>query len=91
MTFTVGQSIPKIKATSEFLKKNCPKEASPIGRKFAQSGPPDDEAGLSSDSRVTRLGKCLPFGRLFSGGSGLKITEVAQIFGLLFPTIPVMY
>jgi hypothetical protein len=42
-------------------------------------------AGLTSAiSRVTRVGEFLPIGRLFTLGSGLKITE-EYIFGLLFP------
>jgi hypothetical protein len=37
--------------------------------------------------RVTRLGEFLPVVRLFSLGSFFKITEVAQIFGLLFSMV----
>jgi hypothetical protein len=37
-------------------------------------------------SRVTRLGEFLPYGRLFSLGSFLKMIKVAQIIGLLFST-----
>jgi hypothetical protein len=33
--------------------------------------------------RVTRLGECLPFGRLFTLASCLKIIELAQSRGLL--------
>jgi hypothetical protein len=36
-------------------------------------------------ARVTRLGEFSPIGRLFASGIFLKITEVVQIFGLLFP------
>jgi hypothetical protein len=35
-------------------------------------------------ARVTRLGECLPIGRLFTSGNFLKIAEVAQFFGQLF-------
>jgi hypothetical protein len=35
--------------------------------------------------RVARLGKFSPIGRLFTSGSFLKIAEIAQIIGLLFP------
>jgi hypothetical protein len=40
---------------------------------------------------VTRLGEFSPIGWLFTLGSFTKITELAQISGLLFPNIPVMY
>jgi hypothetical protein len=36
-------------------------------------------------SRVTRFGVFSPVGRLFTLGSRLKMTEVVQILGLLFP------
>jgi hypothetical protein len=36
-------------------------------------------------ARVIRLVEFSPIGRLFTLGSGLKITEVAQIFGPFFP------
>jgi hypothetical protein len=51
------------------------------------------QSSLTSFSifRVTRLGEFSPFGRLFSLASLLKISEVAQILGLLFSTAPVMY
>jgi hypothetical protein len=39
-------------------------------------------------SRVTRLGELAPIEWLLTLGCGLKITEVVQIFGLLFSTIP---
>jgi hypothetical protein len=38
-------------------------------------------------NRVTRLGKFLPIGWLFSFGSFLQITEIAQIIGLLFSAV----
>jgi hypothetical protein len=41
--------------------------------------------------RVARLGESWPLGRLLPLGSFLKITEVAQIFVLLFSTVKVMY
>jgi hypothetical protein len=37
------------------------------------------------------LGEFSPNGWLFTSGSVLKITEVWQIFGLLFTTVPFMY
>jgi hypothetical protein len=40
-------------------------------------------------TRVTRLGEFSPIGRLFSFASILKITEVAQVLGLLFSKVPV--
>jgi hypothetical protein len=40
---------------------------------------------------VTRLGDFSPIGRLFSLGSVLKIKLAAKMFGLLLPTVPVMY
>jgi hypothetical protein len=39
--------------------------------------------------RVTRLGEFSPVGRLL--GSFVKITEIAQIMGLLFSTVKVVY
>jgi hypothetical protein len=42
---------------------------------------------LSLASRVTRLGEFSPDGRLFTLAILLKITEVAQILGLLFATV----
>jgi hypothetical protein len=42
-------------------------------------------------ARVTRLGEFSPNGRLFTLGSGLKITEVGQISGLLFAALTVLY
>jgi hypothetical protein len=42
-------------------------------------------------TRVTRLGEISPFGRLFTLGSALKITEVAHNFWLLFSTVPTLY
>jgi hypothetical protein len=41
--------------------------------------------------RVTRLGEFILTGRLFSLAGVLKFTEVAQILGLLFSTVPVLY
>jgi hypothetical protein len=41
--------------------------------------------------RVTRLGEFSPIGRLFSLGSLLKITEVAQHSGLLFSSFQFLY
>jgi hypothetical protein len=41
--------------------------------------------------RVTRLGEFSPLGRLFTLCSFLKITKVAQILGLPFSTVKVMY
>jgi hypothetical protein len=37
------------------------------------------------------LGEFSPIERLFTLHSGLEITEVAHIFGLLFSTVPVTY
>jgi hypothetical protein len=42
-------------------------------------------------SRVTRLGEISPIGRLFSLGSFMKMTEVVQIFMLLFYMGNVLY
>jgi hypothetical protein len=42
-------------------------------------------------ARVARLGEFSPIERLFTFGSVLKITKVAQNFGLRFSTEPVMY
>jgi hypothetical protein len=42
---------------------------------------------LSDMGRVTRLAEFSPIGPLFSLGSFLKNTEVAQVFGLLFPAV----
>jgi hypothetical protein len=38
---------------------------------------------MASATRVTRLGEFSTIGRLFALGSCLKMTEVAQILGLL--------
>jgi hypothetical protein len=38
-----------------------------------------------------RLGEISPFGQLFTLGSVLKMTEIAQNFWLLFPTMPTLY
>jgi hypothetical protein len=54
-------------------------------RKFAQSGHPGGET-KADETSVTRLGEFSPFGRLFSLGSYLKISEVAHNFGLLLST-----
>jgi hypothetical protein len=43
-----------------------------------------DHSGMLIVPRATRLGEFSPNGRLFTLGSGLKITEVARISGLLF-------
>jgi hypothetical protein len=37
------------------------------------------------------FGRILPFGRMVTLGCVLKITEVTQIFGLLFSTLPAKY
>jgi hypothetical protein len=42
-------------------------------------------------NRVRRLGEFLLIWRLFTLGSGLKITEVEHISGLLFSTVPDAY
>jgi hypothetical protein len=42
-------------------------------------------------SRVTRLSEFSPIGCLFTLGSFLKITEVAQICWLRFPNVSVIY
>jgi hypothetical protein len=42
---------------------------------------------MAKEIRVTRLGEFLPFVRLFSLGSFWEITEVAQIYGVLFPQV----
>jgi hypothetical protein len=47
------------------------------------------EMGLGS--RVAGLGEFSPIGRLFTWGISLKITEVAQTFGLHFSTVKVVY
>jgi hypothetical protein len=46
---------------------------------------------FSFETRVTRLGEFSPIGWLFTLGSFLKMTEVAQIFGLLFPNVSATY
>jgi hypothetical protein len=40
---------------------------------------------------LTTLGEFSPVGQMFTLGSVLKITEVAQIFGLLFCPVPIMF
>jgi hypothetical protein len=45
----------------------------------------------NSYNRVTRLGEVLHFGRLFTLGSSLENTDVAQMFGLLFSAVPMLY
>jgi hypothetical protein len=45
----------------------------------------------ASGIRVTRLGEFSPIGLLFSLGSLLKITEVAQHSGLLFSSFQFIY
>jgi ATP sulfurylase len=40
---------------------------------------------------MTRLGEFSPIERLFSLASLSEVTEAAQIIGLLFSTLPVMY
>jgi hypothetical protein len=40
--------------------------------------------------RVTRSGEFSPFGRLFSLGRFSKITQLAQISGLLFSTVKII-
>jgi hypothetical protein len=42
-------------------------------------------------ARVTRLGEFSPHGRLFTLGSGLKITEVVHICVLLLSMVPITY
>jgi hypothetical protein len=40
--------------------------------------------------RVATLGEFAPIIRLYTAGSFLKITEAAQLFGLLFTTVRVL-
>jgi hypothetical protein len=46
---------------------------------------------LCSGTRVTRLGEFSPIVQLFTLGIFLKIEEVAQIYGLIFFTVKIIY
>jgi hypothetical protein len=47
--------------------------------------------GWRSASRVTGLGEFSPIGRLFTLGLFLEIAKVAQVIGILFSTVQVVY
>jgi hypothetical protein len=63
------------KVCSFFVKKN---------RQVFQCPQKTGSRAVSARARVTRFGEISPIGRLFTFSSFLKLTEVAQIFGLLF-------
>jgi hypothetical protein len=42
-------------------------------------------------ARVTRLAEFSPIGHLFTWGSFCKIAEIAQILGLLFTKVQLMF